>query len=338
MKKIKNNHKKSIIKKIGIKLIRKIGFEVIDQNNLTIPTSNKKINDNLSILNKRIITLPLGEVKITRKINSFLVVFRSFTNQTKLLQQNKKRLFEKEKQEYTFRSLKSICNNLIQAKKYFKSVNFFLKIIDDNSSSKVVNKLKKIAKKSSVNFELTNLEIEKYSKKMKFKNSPRMTAHNCHIFQSKEFAVKSDYDLIYFVEDDYIHDENAFIEMIYSYQKFSSQLKEDVVLCPSDYPYLYQKFDYTKILIGSKKHWRKIDQSLCTYLISKKILVKYWPYYEEMFLNNFNPYEKPLHKLYAIMNCFSPMPSLAIHVTNFNSIYGLSPLVNWLKFWNINKY
>jgi len=338
MKKIKVRNKNSFIKKLSIKIIRKLGFEIIDQNNLTIPTSKKKINDSLTVLNKRNITLPLGEIKITRKINSFLVVFRSFTNQTKLLQQNKKRLFEKEKYEYTFRSLKSICNNLKEAKKEFKNIDFFLKIIDDNSKPKIVDKLKNISKKSNVNFELTNLEINKYSNKMKFKNNDRMIAHNSQIFQSKEFAINSNYDLIYFVEDDYIHDEKAFIEMIYSYQKFSSQFKDDVVLCPTDYPYLYHKFDYTKILIGSKKHWRKIDQSLCTYLISKKILTKYWSYYEKMFLNNFNPYEKPLHKLYEKVYCFSPMPSLAIHITNFNSIYGLSPLIDWLKFWKKNKY
>ena len=78
--------------------------------------------------------------------------------------------------------------------------------------------------------------------------------------------------------------------MIYSYQKFSSQFKEEIILCPSDYPYLYTNIEYTKNLIGYERHWRQINQSLCTYLISKKTLQKYWSYYEDMISNNYNPY------------------------------------------------
>ena len=126
--------------------------------------------------------------------------------------------------------------------------------------------------------------------------------------------------------------------MIYSYQKFSSQLDDEVILCPVDYPYLYMETNDTKNFIGFNKHWRLINQTLCTYLISKKTLNKYWSYYEEMFLNNYDPYEKPLHELYKKINCFSPMPSLALHLTNVNSIYGLSPLKDWVNIWEKNKF
>ena len=57
-----------------------------------------------------------------------------------------------------------------------------------------------------------------------------------------------------------------------------------------------------------------------------------------MFLNIYDPYEKPLHELYKKINCFSPMPSLGLHLTNVNSIYGLSPLKNWKKIWEKNNY
>tara|TARA_B100000787_G_C16126759_1_gene265373 strand:- start:269 stop:931 length:663 start_codon:yes stop_codon:yes gene_type:complete len=218
------------------------------------------------------------------------------------------------------------------------NISFFLKIIDDNSKMDVIKSIKKIAINNKVDFELSNLNIKKYENKIKFKDNKRMLAHNAHIFQSKEFALNSNYDLLYFVEDDYIHQHEAIEEMIYTYEKFSTQLKEDVILCPTDYPFLYNKFNKTNIMIGYEKHWRKVEESLCTYLISKNILKKYWKNYEKMFLNNFQPYEKPLHDLYKKKYCFSPMPSLALHMTNVNSIYGLSPLVNWLNVWKKNKY
>jgi hypothetical protein len=336
----KNFHikkKYNIFKKIFIKIVRKLGFEIIDQNNFSIPTSNASINDNISIFNKKHITLPLGEIKITRKVDSFLIIFRSFTNENKLLSQNKKRIFEKSKKEYSLRSLRSVCKSINKAKNEIKGVKFFLKIIDDNSKPDVINKIKNIALNNKINFELTNLDISKYKSRMKFKNNKRMLAHNAHIFDSKIYAKNSDYDLIYFVEDDYIHNHNSIIEMIYSYQKFSTLIKEDIILCPSDYPYLYNKLSSTSILAGHRKHWRRVGESLCTYLVSKKLLLKNWKYYEEMFLNNFDPYEKPLHKLYKKTYCLSPIPSLAIHMTNVNSSYGLSPFINFKKIWDENQ-
>ena len=47
MKEIKNNSKKSIIKKIFIKISRFFGYEIIDQNNFEIPTLNKKLNEDI---------------------------------------------------------------------------------------------------------------------------------------------------------------------------------------------------------------------------------------------------------------------------------------------------
>ena len=337
MKKIKINQN-NFIKKILIKAVRKLGFELIDQNNLTVPTSEKKLNDSLNILNEKNIVLPLGEVNIKRKVENLLIIFRSFTNENNLLSQNKKRLFEKEKKEYTLRSLNSICNNIINLKKEIKDFNILLKIIDDNSHESVTNQIKKICTDKNINFEISNLVSSKYENKMNFNDNKRMLAHNSHIFESKNFAINSDFDLLYFVEDDYLHDDDALIEMVYSYQRISSQLNDEIVLCPADYPYLYVNTEHTQNLIGYKKHWCKVNQSLCTYLISKMTLKKYWKYYEDMFLNNYDPYEKPLHELYKNINCFSPMPSLSIHLTNINSIYGLSPLKDWLKIWEKNKY
>ena len=105
--------KKSIIKKIFIKLCKIMGYEIIDQNNFVSPTLNRELNDNLSILNDKSIILPLGEVKISRKISSVLILFRTNSN-VEIWDQNKKRLFEEPKIEYTIRSLKSL----------IKSINF----------------------------------------------------------------------------------------------------------------------------------------------------------------------------------------------------------------------
>ena len=67
------------MKKLFIKICRLLGFEIIDQNSFTSPTLNKELNEDLSVVNEKSIVLPLGEVKITRKINSILIIFRMNT-------------------------------------------------------------------------------------------------------------------------------------------------------------------------------------------------------------------------------------------------------------------
>ena len=66
---------KNSLKKLFIKLSRKLGYEIIDQNNFVSPTLNKQLNEDLSKFNQKSIVLPLGEVKITRHINKLLIIF-----------------------------------------------------------------------------------------------------------------------------------------------------------------------------------------------------------------------------------------------------------------------
>jgi hypothetical protein len=99
------------MKKLFIKLCKILGFEIIDQNNFVSPTLNKELNEDLSIINKKSIILPLGEVKISRKVNSILIIVRMNTD-IEIWDQNKKRLFEKPKIEYSKRSINSLINSI----------------------------------------------------------------------------------------------------------------------------------------------------------------------------------------------------------------------------------
>ena len=101
------------MKKIFIKICKLFGFEIIDQNRFTSPTLEKELNEDLSTINKKSIVLPLGEVKITRKVSSILLVLRVNT-EIEIWDQNKKRLFESPKLEYSIRSINSL----------IKSINF----------------------------------------------------------------------------------------------------------------------------------------------------------------------------------------------------------------------
>ena len=96
MKEQNSSVKTSFFKKIFIKICRILGYEIIDQNNLYLPTSDKFINDELSEAGKKSISLPLGEVKITRSIQTLDVIIKTCTS-INLVSQSKERIFRRKK-------------------------------------------------------------------------------------------------------------------------------------------------------------------------------------------------------------------------------------------------
>jgi hypothetical protein len=156
--KIQKSNKKNFLKKIFIKICRLLNFEIIDQSDFTVPTLKKRLDENLSNAGRKFITLPMGEIKITRQINSLNVIFR-FCTKVKILNQNKERIFEKEKYEYTLRSLKSILKSIQIAKDNFKYIDIKITAIDVGSEEIYVEKIKNMIKNYNINFEYIKLEI-----------------------------------------------------------------------------------------------------------------------------------------------------------------------------------
>jgi len=329
MKKIKTRKKNNFVKKIFVKVCRILGYELIDQNNFEIPTLEKNALENISIAGKKSISIPLGQIDITRKVKSLNVYFRS-CSKVNLWNQNKKRIFEADKDEYALRSLYSILKSINYSKKNFNEINIKLSIIDDNSSEKFIQNMKKLLLKFDIDNEIISLQKNEVTQDVKDSNF-------ASIKKCFTLAKENSEDLIYFVEDDYIHDEICILEMIGTYERIATQLNKEILLCPTDYPYLYASCDPTYIFLGNKKHWRKTEQSLGTFLISKINLNIYWENLLQFASGKDNPAELALHKIYEKEPCFSPIPSLAIHCANINSIYGISPNINWQEIWDKNE-
>ena len=252
------------MKKLFIKLAKILGYEIIDQNKFSSPTLNKELNDNLSTFNKQSIVLPLGDVKITRKINSLLIIFRTNTN-IEIWDQNKKRLFEHPKIEYVKRSLNSLIKSIQFLKKKLPRLDLKLIILDDNSNNENLNIIRKISQKE-INVEILSVDNKKYKDKIKEKKNTETFSNLASLLSSFEIGKSKGRDLIFFVEDDYLHFETMLEEVVNSYERISSQLNKDIFMCPSDYPYLYMNNEKTNILIGNKRHWRTINKTLCTFI------------------------------------------------------------------------
>ena len=333
--------KSSILKKLFIKVCRIFDFEIIDQGNLHLPVIGKKSPRILSKIGDQSLVLPMGKIKITRKVKSLDIILRTCAS-VNMLSQSKKRIFKSTKDQYSLRTLISLINSINNNKKIFKDIKLKLTIIDHNSEKKIIHKFKKILKKQFFKSEIKSLNINFYKNKIKKLNQQgkkvtrNQISNMSNINQSLNLGKNCD-DLVYFVEDDYVHKIDAIEEMLFAYEKISTQTRKELILCPADYPYLYTKLKNSKILLGNKYHWRTIEESLCTFLTSKKIINKHFKKFTSACEYEHYPFEKPFHQIYKKELCVSPIPAIAVHYTNINSIYGLSPFIDYKKLWKNNK-
>ena len=327
--------KKSIIKKIFIRLSKILGYEIIDQNEFYSPTLEKNLNEDLSTINQKSIVLPLGEVSISRKVNSILIILRTNTN-IDIWDQNKKRIFEKPKVEYTSKSISSLIKSIVYCKTKYPNIKIKTLIVDDDSDEKTLIHIKKTINSSKLDMEIINFDKRDYDNIINKQKNLQTFGNLSSLLHSFELGKKMGKDLVFFLEDDYIHFEPMLEEMIASYERISSQTKKELFMCPADYPYLYMNNEKSNILIGNKRHWRTIDKTLCTFMTSIELINKYWHNFYSTCLDRNEPFEKYLNEIYKKELCISPLKSLSVHMTNVNSNYGLSPFINYKKLWDEN--
>ena len=152
----RSKNKKSFFKKIFVKICRILGYELIDQSSLEFPVSNKKSDDTLSVPGMKSFSLGVGEFPITRKVQGIDIILKTCTS-VQLVTQNKKRIFEKEKSEYTFRSLQSLYKSALDLKEKFPKIFIQFTIIDIGSEEVSKNKLASFVK----DFPLKFIDLDK---------------------------------------------------------------------------------------------------------------------------------------------------------------------------------
>ena len=336
MKEIKSIKKTGPLKKIFVKICRALGYELVDQSNLVFPTSRNKDINQLSTPGKKSLTLGLGETPISRKVSGIDIIIKTCTR-IQLVSQRKQRIFENEKSEYTFRTINSLIKSAVELQKKFPNIFINFTVIDMGSSDADVKKIKSIfSNKFKVKFILLNPKKLKISpniiKRGNEEIENNISATMASIYESLTQSINCK-DLVYFVEDDYIHKVDSLVEMIFVYEKMSSIFKRELFLLSTDYPYLYKKFDNTSIIFGEKYHWRTVKESLLTFLTSRQMIEKHFTKLIEMAKNESNPFERKLHEIYENEICLSPMPSLSLHCSNINSSFGISPNMDIQALW-----
>ena len=87
--------------------------------------------------------IPVNPKIKTRKVNSILIIVRVNT-EVEVWDQNKRRLFENPKLEYSTRSIKSLINSINLCQSKFQDVVIKTIILDDSSKNENLNKIKEV--------------------------------------------------------------------------------------------------------------------------------------------------------------------------------------------------
>jgi len=167
------------------------------------------------------------------------------------------------------------------------------------------------------------------------------TGNGASLKQCYALGKDSGYDLIFFVEDDYLHDINVIDEMIVSYNMFSGNLPKEVGMFPCDYPDNYTRPEFFNvpsfIALGKSRHWRTVSNATCTFLCTRKLINDHWELFDKMSYYG----ESGISEDTTLNNIwrqaaflFAPMPSLSVHLHENTT----SAFINLQDMWRENEF
>ena len=258
------------------------------------------------------------EATVPRNIKSFDIFLRSCAR-IEVHGQDRGRFNGAPKSEVLFRCLRSLVRSINYAIKKVGEVPISLVVIDDHSSPAVVENIERILE--AVNFPARL----KHLKERGMSNS---------LTETFELARQDAKDVIYLLEDDYLHDPRSIYETVESYARLSACVGEDVILFPSDYPENYKHVRSSHVLLGSHRHWRRIYHTTGTQVLSQSILKTHWENYKALTAYGSDPEiteENTINQVLKTVSCYAPLPALALHFQHFDTI---SPYVDWQAWWD----
>lgn len=223
------------------------------------------------------------------------------------------RPFNSTKRQIVLKCLSSLVNSIKS------NIGVKLHLFDDHSPEKDLSDMKGIIEKSGIPYHIEKLQ--------KSGNGNSLEA----VFR---YGKTLDSNLIYFCEDDYLHKPETIKCIIEAYKDIVEITKNDAVIFPCDYIDRYSIIEPSHIFALKDRHWRTIESTTGTFVVSKNVLEKYFQFY--LAFAAYNKIDKggewkTIDHIYKEVKCYSPMPSLTAHL---NDEKLLSPFVNWKGIWD----
>ena len=205
-------------------------------------------------------------------------------------------------------------------------------VLDDHSSQEFLHNLNNILKTSRHSIKIISLE----------EGGPNQSA-----LSQFEYCKNSTADLVYSVEDDYLHSPTALYEMLSEYEYLSSKYNLPQPLCifPWDQPEDYDSKHNTPELImrGQYRHWKTGWGTTFTMMTSPKVFQDHWKLFEKL-ATEYQEWDgtgnknDTIHEGNTISYIWSkhiirinPIPSLVLHM---QSSLQEDSYIDWKYWWN----
>jgi len=257
------------------------------------------------------------EPSLPRPISHFDIFFRSCARASHDTPE-RRRFMDVPKSVLAGTCLRSLIDSINIAVSKNSEAIISLTVLDDHSDTDVVDEFREILARANCTTEFISLEV---------------TGNGASLKETFTRGRDSCEDLVYCIEDDYLHDLSAVQELIESYGRLSATLESDVVLLPYDYPDEYRRVVPTHVFLGSVRHWRRVWRSAGSFVTSRKVMQDYWQNYLGLCAYGVDPditEENTIDLIYKEIPCFSPLPTIAVHMQLIDHI---SPFVPWREWW-----
>jgi len=311
----RKNTKKNKLKRFILKLLNVYAYE---RETLNIVNPNYQNNfGNLAKFNDKTFNFSKGYLNLSRKIKKLDIFFRFAPNSSLYNSKGSwKRIIPGISKEQLISTCLISLKNSILSFLNSNTLDISLHLISDNSNDEFDEKLLNL---------ISNKKFKISIHKSKISGNRGSYLECCDQAELAE-------DLIFFIEDDYLFEEHCFDEMLFTFSRLSTILKDDVIICPTDYSFFYDSFYKTSLFIGKNYRWRIVGETLLTFMLSKNVFNQNKKIIRKVGEKINEPFEKPLHKLYKSNLCIAPIKTLSYHISR-----GV-PSVNedWIKIWNEN--
>lgn len=200
-----------------------------------------------------------------------------------------------------------------------------LTVLDDNSDERFLNFLRETS--NSISCNIISL------KDKGFNNSAL-----------EQFKLASECSgLVYIVEDDYLHEENAIDHMVGAYLHFMKRYNTQTVIYPYDCSLRYKDGEESETTLyhDGMRYWRSVDKTANTMLTHYSTIEEHWLVFKELA----EKYPKVLeddtiNQLYhstknptAPIRAFNPIPSIAYHVGYSTPVSISTTHMSWMHLW-----
>ncbi|MCK6417443.1 MAG: glycosyltransferase [Alphaproteobacteria bacterium] len=142
--------------------------------------------------------------------------------------------------------------------------------------------------------------------------------------------------LVYFCEDDYLHEPEAIAQLWTFYKESSTRIGTHMVLYPQEHAVLYADHYPSYLVLGADRHWRTMRHATHTFMTHGHVVRDNWKYFENTkFVGNrkkrrLGSEARTTNLLFKHIPGFSPLKPLAVHL-QFEET--LPPLYDWRPLW-----